>query len=178
MFQKDRYETSRHVVFCQQERCPDTFRQNTLEQGTAPLNAHKGTCDELATHSGMYRPYAAGADSSTLLMIPKGINGQDKEESQICTIDMKNPYRVFEDAVMVSCGDQNKQATFEHLCLVSQPPVTQKGTGGERARTCECNVQEGEVVPRDRRQVLLCHALLQSPFNRPALCSPNVRWGK
>lgn len=88
--------------------------------------------------------------------------------------DMENLCRVFEDAVMVSSfpahqvyRDQNKQATFEHLCLVSHPPVTQKGTRGERARTCECTVQEAEVVPRDRRQVLVCHAPLQSPSNRP-----------
>lgn len=79
MFQKDIYEISRH------EKC-SASRRGVKKLGTAPPNAHKGTCDELATHSGMYRPYAAGTDSSTLLMIPKGINGQDKEERQICTL--------------------------------------------------------------------------------------------
>lgn len=89
MLQKDRYEISKHVKCSGSRRgakTPSEHWQNTFEQGTAPQNAHKGTCNELATHSRMCRPYAGGTDSSTLLMIPNGMNGQE-EESQICTIE-------------------------------------------------------------------------------------------
>lgn len=117
------------------------------------------------------------------LMIPKGINGKDIKK------DRSAPWNV--------AGHGNPLQGFwrcRYGVIFSRPsglswpkqagdfwtfvPCFSSTSDSERhkrwTRTCECVLQEAEVVPRDRRQVLVCHGLLQNPSNRLTTSQPCV----